>query len=80
MGTYSEYILLFLKERPDRKFTAAQIVYFLSPMGLSESVVFANLKKMRDSEEIGCDWSEPSELSGHSRRYMLYYFKMTDKD
>mgnify|MGYP001562642909 CR=1 FL=1 len=71
--SYREIIIDFLKERKDRRFTAAQIVYFLSPLGLSESVVFANLKKMREQKEIGYDHAR--ELSGHSHPVMVYWWK-----
>ena len=70
---YRQIILSFLEERKDRKFTAAQIVYFLSPLGLSESVVFANLKKMREQKEIGYDHAK--ELSGHSHPVFVYFWR-----
>ena len=64
-------ILDFLHKRAPNKYTAAQIIYHLTDQKLSESVVYANLKKLRENKEINWQWS--SHLSA-KKRPARYYF------
>lgn len=71
--SYRQSILNFLKERYPNKFSAAQIVYYLGQQGLSESVIFANIKKLIEQEEIGYEWTE--SLNQNKRPCRIYWWK-----
>jgi len=71
---YKEMILKFLQERSPNKYTSGQIVYYMTSQGLSESVVYSNLKKMRKEVEVLWEWSE--QLNQNGRPCRVYYLKV----
>lgn len=70
-------ILEWLKERYPKKYTAAQIVHHLKNRELSESVVYSNLKRLREKSEVGWEWGETLSSKNRPARY-FYYIVETD--
>lgn len=68
-----DLILKWLEENFPKKYTAAQIMYFLRSDDLSESVIYANLKRLRDAGEVGWEWG--TNLNEKSRPARYYFYK-----
>ena len=73
-----EIIINWLWENNPKKYTAAQIVYFLKSDELSESVIYANLKKLRAVGEVNWEWG--TNLNEKSRPARYYFYKKEAND
>ena len=62
-------ILDFLKVRFPNKYTTAQIIYHLKSNILSESVIYANLKRLKKNGEIKWVWGEHLNQKGNAVKY-----------
>jgi len=78
-----EKILKWLKEHKESRFTATQLIYFLKDNRLSESVIYANLKRLRDLKNKGfernIDWIWGNHLSEKARPARYYFYKEETK-
>jgi len=66
-------ILLFLQQMYPNKYSIAQLIYHLKNQGLAGSVIYANVKKLREKGEIAWGWGE--YLSKKSRPARYYWSK-----
>ena len=71
MGMSQQAVIDFLKERAPNKYTTAQIIYHLKSKSLSESVIYANLKRLKESKQI--KWV-CSEIANRNGNYIKYWY------
>lgn len=65
-----QIILDWLKQHPQQKYTAAQLVYFL---GLSSASIHKNLHGLRKNNEVNVEWG--GFLNGRYQATRYYSWK-----
>ena len=53
-----DQILTFLEQCYPNKYTIAQLIYHLKNQGLTASVIYANVKKLKEKKEIEWEWGQ----------------------